>query len=128
MASRGGERVPLSEEEQRILQEMEQKLYADDRAFVTRVRAEASRSLASRPLRWSVLAFVAGLAVLLASFRSSLLLGTLGFLVMVVAALAFERSARQAFGPADGAARGRRTRSGDLLASLATRLRGRRGR
>ncbi len=97
-----GERVPLSEEEQRILHEMEQKLYADDRAFVDRVRTETSRTLASRSLRWAALIFAAGFAVLLVSFRSSLLLGTFGFLVMLLATLVFERSARQVFVRAEG--------------------------
>lgn len=90
--------MPLSEEEQRILHEMEQKLYEHDRAFVDRVRAEGPGSVARRSARWSAAVFVAGFAVLLVSFRSSLLLGTFGFLVMVLAALLFERSARQAYG------------------------------
>ena len=91
-----GEMVPLSEEEQRILHEMEQKLYENDRGFVNRARTP--HSFASRSLRWSVAVFVAGLAVLILSFRSSLLLATFGFLVMLLAALLFERSLRQTFG------------------------------
>ncbi len=93
----GGE-VPLSEEEQRILHEMEQRLYEHDRAFVDRVRSETPRTLARRSARWAVFVFCAGFAVLLVSFRSSLLLGTFGFLVMLCASLMFERSARQAYG------------------------------
>jgi hypothetical protein len=87
--------MPLSEEEQRILQEMEQKLYEHDRAFVDRVRTEGPRSAAGRSMRWSVAIFIAGLAILLLSFRNSLLLGTFGFFVMLFATLIFERSARQ---------------------------------
>ena len=89
--------MPLSEEEQRILQELEQKLYEQDRAFVDRVRAESPGSMARRSLRWAGGAFVVGFAVVLVSFRSSLLLGTFGFLVMLFAALLFERSARVAY-------------------------------
>jgi hypothetical protein len=85
--------VPLSEEEQRILHEMEQKLYEHDRGFVDRVRSP--RAFAHRSLRGSVAVFVAGFAVVILSFRSSLLLATFGFLVMLLAALLFERSARQ---------------------------------
>ncbi|MDA8291725.1 MAG: DUF3040 domain-containing protein [Actinomycetota bacterium] len=90
--------MPLSEEEQRILQEMEQKLYENDRSFVDRVRTEGPRSAAARSMRWSVVVFVVGLAVLLLAFRTSLLLGTFGFVVMLAGALAFERSARLFFG------------------------------
>ena len=85
--------MPLSEDEQRILQEMEQKLYEGERAFTGRVRSDASHH--HRPIRWSVVIFVAGFAVILLSFRSSLLLATFGFLVMVLAALTFDRSVRQ---------------------------------
>ncbi len=87
--------MPLSEEEQRILHEMEQSLYEQDRAFVDRVRADAPRGFANRSLRWSILAFVAGFAVLVLTFRSSLLLGTCGFLVMLSASFLVERSLRQ---------------------------------
>lgn len=90
--------MPLSEEEQRILHEMEQKLYENDRAFVDRVRAEGPHSYASRSLRWSILSMVGGFALLILSFRSSLLLGTAGFLVMLFSAFLVERSARQVRG------------------------------
>lgn len=90
--------MPLSEEEQRILHEMERNLYENDRAFVDRVRSEGPHSLARRSARWAVALFAAGFLILLVSFRSSLLLGTFGFLVMLLAALAFEHSARQALG------------------------------
>lgn len=90
--------MPLSEEEQRILHEMEQKLYENDRAFVDRVRTEGPRSMASRSMRWAVAVFVAGLAILLVAFRTSLLLGTFGLLVMLFGTLIFERSARQVYG------------------------------
>jgi hypothetical protein len=49
-------------------------------------------------MRWSIAVFVAGLAILLLAFRTSLLVGTFGFLVMLFATLIFERSARQVFG------------------------------
>lgn len=119
--------VPLSEEEQRILHEMEQSLYETDRAFVNRVSAEGSRSIARRSARWAVAVFVAGFLILLLSFRSSLLLGTFGFIVMLLAALAFEHSARHA---ASGTAKGTSRRSAgsavsDRFASLAGRLRDR---
>ena len=98
--------MPLSEEEQRILHEMEQKLYEHDPGFKSRVRASAGHSLAGRSMRWSAVIFIAGFAVVLVSFRSSTVLGTFGVLVMLFAALMFERSARHATGSGD-APRGR---------------------
>ncbi len=114
--------MPLSEDEQRILHEMEQKLYEHDRGFADRVRG--ARTL-HRPLRWSVGIFIAGLAIVVLSFSTSLLLATFGFLIMVFAALLFERGARQAFGSeADALARAARTRSLDL-STMGRRLRSR---
>ncbi|HVC25273.1 MAG TPA: DUF3040 domain-containing protein [Acidimicrobiales bacterium] len=120
--------MPLSEEEQRILQEMEQKLYENDRSFVDRVRAEGPRSAAARSMRWSAAVVVAGLAVLLLAFRTSLLLGTFGFVVMLCGTLIFERSARQYVGgrssePSGQAARPRG--AGGELSIIGRRLRSR---
>lgn len=119
--------MPLSEEEQRILQEMEQKLYENDRAFVDRVRTEGPRSAAGRSMRWSVAVFVAGLAILLLAFRTSLLVGTFGFLVMLFATLIFERSARQVFGGRSHAAPAppRSRPLGDELSIIGKRFRSR---
>ena len=91
--------MPLSEEEQRILHEMEQKLYEHDRAFVDRVRSR--RTSGGRPLRSSLALFVVGFAIVLVAFRSSLALATCGFLLMLLAALMFERGARHG-GPTQG--------------------------
>jgi len=113
--------VPLSEDEQRILHEMEQKLYEHDRGFAERVRS--SHGL-HRPMRWSVGIFVAGLAIVLLSFSSSLLLATFGFLIMVFAALLFERGARHAFGGGDDGLRSGRSLGGDI-STMGRRLRSR---
>jgi len=120
--------VPLSEEEQRILQEMEQKLYENDRSFVDRVRSEGPRSAAARSIRWSVAVFLAGLAVLLLAFRTSLLLGTFGFVVMLCGSLIFERSARQYFGGRSSDPAGQQPRqraAGGELSIIGRRLRSR---
>jgi hypothetical protein len=120
--------VPLSDEEKRILDEMEQKLYEHDPGFRGRVEARARHSLAGRSMRWSVLMFLIGFAVLLVAFRSSTVIGTFGFLVMLFAALMFERSARQTFGR-DGARRtGKPSGFGEEFALIGRRLRSRFGR
>ena len=120
-----GGAVPLSEEEQRILHEMERNLYEHDRAFVDRVRSEGPHSMARRSARWAVAMFVAGLVILLVSFRSSLLLGTFGFVVMLLAALAFEHSARQALGSGSRPARIPGRTLGAQLSQAGARLRDR---
>lgn len=119
--------MPLSEEEQRILQEMEQKLYASDRGFGARSHPDNPLAAARRAARWSVVIFIAGLAVLLFSFRSSPLLGTFGFLVMLFASLLFARSVRHAYGgAADATAANARTRPiGEELSLIGKRLRSR---
>ncbi|MHB1986851.1 MAG: DUF3040 domain-containing protein [Acidimicrobiales bacterium] len=81
--------MPLSEEEQRILQEMEQKLREHDRDFLDRVSHRSRRLESSRGTRWAIVGFLAGTVLLLSTFRSSLGLGICGILVMVVSALAF---------------------------------------
>ncbi len=100
-----GIRVPLSEEEQRILQEMEQKLREHDRDFVERVSHRSYRLEAGKGTRWSVLAFLAGTALLLATFTTSVALGICGVLVMVVAALSFAHQVSPARPSIDDAAR-----------------------
>lgn len=90
--------MPLSEEEQRILHEMEQKLYEHDRGFAHRVRADRSRHAANRSLRWALVLLIVGFAILILTFRSSLLFGTIGFLVMLLAAFLVDRSIGRAHG------------------------------
>lgn len=80
---------------------MEQKLYEHDRSFADRVRSHRGRS--GRPIRSAVAIFVVGFAVVLVSFRSSLVIATFGFLVMLLAALLFERGSRGPLGPRDAA-------------------------
>jgi hypothetical protein len=90
-----GKGVPLSEDEQRILHEIEQQLYESDHAFADKVRSTTLFRHAGRNLKWSALGFVAGLALLIASFASSVVLGFAGFLVMLGSAFVFERNLRK---------------------------------
>ncbi|HET9091066.1 MAG TPA: DUF3040 domain-containing protein [Acidimicrobiales bacterium] len=82
-------RVPLSEEEQRILQEMEQKLREHDREFVERVSHGSHRLQGSAGLKWSATGFLVGTIALLGTFRSSLVLAVGAVLLMLVSSLAF---------------------------------------
>jgi len=87
--------VPLSEHEQRVLQELEQALYQQDPEFAARVRSENVYRYAGRNLKWSIVAFVVGLAVMVGFFTTSLFLGFLGVLIMFVSLLAFWTNIRR---------------------------------
>jgi hypothetical protein len=87
--------VPLSEHEQRVLHELEQALYQQDPAFADRVRSENVYRYAGRYLKWSVLGFVAGLAVMLAFFTTSVFLGFVGVLIMFASLVTFWTNLRR---------------------------------
>lgn len=76
--------MPLSEHEQRLLEQMERQLYADDPKLASTLRG-SGRSLRSRHrLLLGVLVVVGGLALLVAGVASQLwVLGVAGFLVML---------------------------------------------
>lgn len=87
--------MPLSEDEQRILHEIERSFYEHDPAFARGVSKNTLYRHAGRNCKWAALAFVAGLVVLLASFASHLIVGFVGFLLMLGSALVFERNLRK---------------------------------
>ncbi len=87
--------MPLSEDEQRILSEIEQQLYQSDPALARDIADTTVYTHAYRNLKWSLLGFVAGLAVLILTLGTSYLLAFGGFLIMLVSALAVERNARR---------------------------------
>jgi hypothetical protein len=85
--------VPLSEHEQRLLEQIEQSLYAEDPKFARAVRGKNLHSLKRARLLRAIVGLVVGVALLLAGVitlpgHSSLGvgLGVGGFLVMLVAA------------------------------------------
>ncbi|MEA3077080.1 MAG: hypothetical protein QOF60_1988 [Actinomycetota bacterium] len=81
--------MPLSEDEQRILQEIERNFYDSDPAFAREVSTTTLYRHAGRNLKWAGVGFVAGLVVLILGFTQSVLLGFVGFLVMVGCAFLF---------------------------------------
>jgi Protein of unknown function (DUF3040) len=88
-------RVPLSEEEQRVLNEMEQTLYRHDPAFAARVKSESVYRYAGRYIRWSVVGFVAGLVIMILCFTTSVLLGLLGVAIMFGSLVVFATNLRR---------------------------------
>ena len=90
-----GHGVPLSEDEQRILHEIEQQFYEHDPDFAREVGSTSLYRHAGRNLKWAALGFFAGFALLVASFASSLFLGFVGFLVMLACAFVFWSNLRK---------------------------------
>jgi hypothetical protein len=89
------EAVPLSEDEQRILSEIEEQLHQSDPAWARDIADTTIYTHAYRNLKWAVLGFVVGLAVLLLTLSTWFVLAFGGFLIMLVSALAIERNARK---------------------------------
>jgi len=87
--------VPLSEDEQRILHEIEQQFYESDPAFAREVGSTTLYRHAGRNLKWATLGFLCGFALLVVSFASSVIAGFAGFLIMLGAAFVFERNVRK---------------------------------
>jgi hypothetical protein len=87
--------VPLSEDEERILHEIEQQLHATDPQLVREVSSTTLYRHAGRNLKWATLGFIAGLVFMVMTFTASIWLGVLGFLAMLGSALAFERNLRK---------------------------------
>jgi predicted lipid-binding transport protein (Tim44 family) len=101
--------VPLSEHEQRLLEQMERALYAEDPKFATSLRSSGPRPGSRRKAVVGVLVGLVGLGLLVAGAATAIIvLGVLGFLgmlagtVLVVSAL--RAPAAEATAPAAGAA------------------------
>lgn len=87
--------MPLSEDEQRILNQIEQRFYTNDPESARRIGETTLPRYLARNCRWAALGFILGLVVLLVSFVSSLILGGVGFVVMVVSAIVLIRNLRK---------------------------------
>ena len=87
--------MPLSEDEQRILHEIEQQFYESDPAFARGVGKTTLYRHAGRNLKWAGLGFFCGFVLLVGSFATSLFLGFVGFAIMLASAFIFERNLRK---------------------------------
>jgi len=80
--------VPLSEHEQRLLEQMERALYAEDPKFATALRGSDLRRHFRRRILIGVVGLLAGIGLLLVGVVSKVVVvSVLGFLVMLGAAL-----------------------------------------
>jgi hypothetical protein len=110
--------VPLSEHEQKVLQAMEQALYAEDPRFATHITNHGLHPN-KRRIVLGVLGVVAGLAlVVLGALNSLIWLGAIGFALMVAGgAWAFSPAKKSVLGVVSPEGTVRRTVSGEQRAS-----------
>jgi hypothetical protein len=86
--------MPLSPDEQRILEEIEQRLSEEDPRLAEQVSRTSLYTHLARRFRWSSLAFLAGFVMLLA-FQVSLYVAIAGFGVMLASSLLIYRYLKQ---------------------------------
>ncbi|MCY3662419.1 MAG: DUF3040 domain-containing protein [bacterium] len=91
---KGARPVALSEDEQRILSEIEANLYETDPELAEEVRSTTVFRHGFRNLRRSVLGFIAGIVFMIFTLSTSFWLSFVGFLIMLASAMFFERNAR----------------------------------
>jgi len=126
--------VPLSDNEQRLLEQMERALYAEDPKFASTMRGAARRSGSARRLMIGLAGVVLGLILLLVGVLQAVIpLSVLGFVVML-AGTAYAVSGQRKGGPTgvvqgNGAVRpaGQKRRTGGFMQRLEQRWDNRRG-
>ncbi|PJE98534.1 hypothetical protein CUT44_07515 [Streptomyces carminius] len=76
--------MPLSEHEQRMLEQMERALYAEDPKFATALEGSELRTYTRRRVYQAVAGFLVGVALLMAGMvAQQVVVSVLGFLVML---------------------------------------------
>ncbi|MEU9703308.1 DUF3040 domain-containing protein [Streptomyces sp. NPDC014870] len=110
--------MPLSEHEQRMLEQMERALYAEDPKFATALEGSGLRTYTRRRVYQAVAGFLVGIALLMAGMvAQQWWISVVGFLVMLGCAVMAVTGWRKAPKPGEQqqasggeAAGGRRTR------------------
>jgi ABC-type bacteriocin/lantibiotic exporter with double-glycine peptidase domain len=87
--------MPLNDEEQRILDEIEARLAEEDPRLVEQVGRTTLSTHLARRIRMSSVAFGVGLLMILFAFASAVWVAAVGFVVMVLSALLVARYTRQ---------------------------------
>lgn len=100
--------MALSEHEQRLLEQLEQQLHADDPKFASSMETVTAKSLSTRHIVLGALTAVAGVLVLLLGVSAQLILvGVAGFIIM--GAGVYWATTRRTGQPATGPAGTRRS-------------------
>jgi hypothetical protein len=91
--------MPLSDEEARLLHQLEQSLAAEDPDFASTLRGSKLLAKSKRVAAVSIVGFLSGLALLFAgAVTARTWVGVLGFVVMLAAVYVFVTAGRQGFG------------------------------
>ena len=96
-AMKEGPKVPLSDHEQRLLDEIEQALYAEDPKFASAVRSAGLRTRLRRVIALCIVGVLAGLGLVLVGLMSNLIaLSVIGFVLVVASCGMVARNLRPA--------------------------------
>ncbi len=114
--------VPLSEDELRILSEIETHLYESDPELAREVAETTVYTHSFRNIKWAALGLLAGIVLMVWLLSVSYLLSFGGFLVMLVSLLFLERNARRV-GRAGLGQMSQSMRSGKLRDVVGSRMR-----
>ena len=87
--------MPLSEDEQRILKEIEANLTVTDPKLVQQVSDTTLYRHSARMIKWAIVGFLLGFVLLITTFTSVLALGVIGFAIMLFCLLVIERNVRK---------------------------------
>ncbi|WP_416967157.1 DUF3040 domain-containing protein [Streptomyces sp. 4F14] len=99
--------MPLSEHEQRMLEQMERALYAEDPKFATALEGSGLRTYTRRRVYQAVAGFLVGIALLMAGMvAQQVWLSVVGFLVMLGCAVLAVTGWRKAPKPGEQPASG----------------------
>ncbi|MET9736257.1 MULTISPECIES: DUF3040 domain-containing protein [unclassified Streptomyces] len=103
--------MPLSEHEQRMLEQMERALYAEDPKFATALEGSGLRTYTRRRVYQAVAGFLVGIALLMAGMvAKQVWLSVVGFLVMLGCAVLAVTGWRKAPRPGEQHAAGQHGR------------------
>ncbi|MGW1951896.1 DUF3040 domain-containing protein [Streptomyces sp. NPDC001920] len=99
--------MPLSEHEQRMLEQMERALYAEDPKFASALEGSGLRTYTRRRVYQAVAGFLVGIALLMAGMvAKQVWLSVVGFLVMlgcaVLAVTGWRKAPKPGEQPSDG--------------------------
>lgn len=85
--------MPLSEDEQRILRQIEEQLQSDPK-FANAVSSSGLYKHSARTLRWAVVGLVGGLAALVIGLQIHFVVAFAAFVLMLGCLVVMERNAR----------------------------------
>jgi hypothetical protein len=118
--------VPLSEHEQRLLDEIEQALYAEDPKFASAVRSARAHSRIRRSVLLCVLGVILGLGLVLVGLLANIIALSVAGFVLLVGSFGYGAQTLRTRGASTGSSpetRPRPARSAGLRSRMEDRIR-----